>query len=471
MAHSAPFLKNYRILLVLPEFPPHFGGMQTHADYLSHYLAGKGYHLQVLTYQTTNPEDARRAELYDAQCDFPICRSLSRIGFWHNINIIIDKAQVFRPNVVYASNVYYGLVRQYMNIPIVCRSVGNDLLRPWIVYPFNFGKVLVSHPIFESRLYRWFNKIDYPEWIDTLFHNKRVQLVNDSIRRMSCIFANSRFTANVLQEMGAEAKNIRILTGGVDSNRFSRPPVDVSNLRMELGLPSDKFLIMTACRLVPKKGLDFLIKALLRLRSLIPDARLVIVGDGKERNKCEAITNDLGIADHTIFAGYVPHNQIHKYYWSCDLFVLASRTCTNYRTGTQDVETMGRVLCEANAAGIPVIASRSGGIPSVVTHESNGLLFEEDQLQDFLRQVWRLRVDKPLGQALVRNGRRRARDQFDWSLVLKEHERTLTRVGRELAPANPDPGEAVSSGPAINFAPKAGWSSQSCGTRRRKEPR
>jgi phosphatidyl-myo-inositol dimannoside synthase len=125
----------------------------------------------------------------------------------------------------------------------------------------------------------------------------------------------------------------------------------------------------------------------------------------------------------------VHHSHIHKYYWSCDLFVLASRTCYNRRTGTKDVETMGRVLCEANAAGIPIIASNSGGIPSVVDHEVNGLLFEEDNAEDFLRQILRLRVDNFLSRYLVQNGRRKAREQFDWSLILKEHETTLTRIG------------------------------------------
>jgi phosphatidyl-myo-inositol dimannoside synthase len=444
MSQTAPFTKNYRILLVLPEFPPHFGGMQTHAVYLSHYLAGKGYDLEVLTYQSTDRENARQAALHDAQCNFPIDRTLSRIGFWHNIKMIAKKAYVFRPNVVYASNVYYGLVRQYLNVPIVCRSVGNDLLRPWIVYPFVFGSSLLSHPTFESILYSWFINRSYPQWIDTIFRNKRFRLVNDSLGKMSCIFANSRFTADVLEKMGAQTKSIRILVGGVDSNRFARPHVNTGDLREELGLPSDGFLIMTACRLVPKKGLKFLLQALSEIKSFIPNIHLVIVGDGKERKRCEDIASDSGIANHTIFTGYVAHNKIHKYYWSCDLFVLASRTCTNHRAGTKDVETMGRVLCEANAAGIPVIASNSGGIPSVVTHEFNGLLFEEDRLQDFLRQVWRLWVDKPLGQLLVQNGRERAREQFDWSLILKEHEKTLRGVGLEHGPDIDVPGEDVS---------------------------
>jgi glycosyltransferase involved in cell wall biosynthesis len=94
----------------------------------------------------------------------------------------------------------------------------------------------------------------------------------------------------------------------------------------------------------------------------------------------------------------------------------------------KDVETMGRVLCEANAAGIPVIASNSGGIPSVVTHEENGLLFEENNLGDFLKQVSRLHNNSYLTQHLVQNGLKRAKKQFDWSIVLRQHEKAIAEL-------------------------------------------
>lgn len=446
--------------MVLPEFPPHFGGMQTHAVYLSQYLANKGYRIEVLTYRATDPEDRSEAEAYDSQCGFPIHRTLSRLGFWYNIEMISTKAYSFRPNVLYASNVYYGMVRHNLNIPIICRSVGNDLLRPWIAYPFLYGSSIVSYSLFESKIYSIFKKLRHPEWVDSIFHHRRLMIVRESISNMSHIFANSQFTANILANMGAEAESIRILIGGVDSNRFTKPNIDNIRLRSELSLPSDGFLIMTACRLVPKKGLDFLLQAIRTIKSFIPNAYLVIVGDGKERRKCEDIAVALGIADCTIFTGYVPHHRIHKYYWSCDLFVLASRTCYNHRVGTRDVETMGRVLCEANAAGVPVIASRSGGIPSVVTHGFNGLLFEEGHRQDFLRQVWRLWMDKSLGQALVENGRRRAREQFDWSIILKEHEKTLRGVAEGNALETDHRSEAAAVESVLRFAGNAYLQSQ-----------
>ncbi|HAA05473.1 MAG TPA: hypothetical protein DCE18_19190, partial [Syntrophobacteraceae bacterium] len=97
MAHSASSAGGYRILMVLPEFPPHFGGMQTHAVYLSQYLANKGYRIEVLTYRATDPEDRSEAEAYDSQCGFPIHRTLSRLGFWYNIEMISTKAYSFRP--------------------------------------------------------------------------------------------------------------------------------------------------------------------------------------------------------------------------------------------------------------------------------------------------------------------------------------------------------------------------------------
>jgi glycosyltransferase involved in cell wall biosynthesis len=112
---------------------------------------------------------------------------------------------------------------------------------------------------------------------------------------------------------------------------------------------------------------------------------------------------------------------IHRYYWLSDLFVLASRIQIDRAAGIRDAETMGRVLCEANAARVPVIAARSGGIPSVINHEENGLLFTPDDEGDFLRQVQRIRSDPLLREELIQNGMQRVRQQFDWSVVMQAH--------------------------------------------------
>ena len=102
--------------------------------------------------------------------------------------------------------------------------------------------------------------------------------------------------------------------------------------------------------------------------------------------------------------------------------MLASRVKVNPITNQRDAETMGRVLCEANAAGIPVIAARSGGIPSVITHNKNGLLFNSDDEDDFLEQIERMRGEPALAESLADNGLQLARQKFDWSVVMAAHE-------------------------------------------------
>jgi phosphatidyl-myo-inositol dimannoside synthase len=411
-----------RILLILPEFPPQFGGMQTHAIYLSNYLSLQGHAVQVMTYQSADLDIRRQGNAYDSRCGFPVYRVLSRIGFWDNIRKIVLRARAFNPDIIYASTVYYGLVRDFLGVPIICRSVGNDMMRPWIAYPFRFGSAFFSHPRLESTLHEWVKRIDIPDWVDNIFKSERALLVRTSIKKTSHIFANSHFTAGVLRQMGATPDRIKVLAGGVDTFRFDRINSNGHMTRSKLNLPVHGQLIMTACRLVPKKGLDFLLTAFSFIISVIKNAYLVIVGDGKERQKCERMACSLGISERLIFTGYVPHSLIHEYYWACDVFVLASRTCYNSNCGTKDVETMGRVLCEANASGTPVVASNSGGISSVITHEVNGLLFREDDLEDFLRQMLRLQRDRVLCETLVRNGKKRAMEDFDWRVLLREHE-------------------------------------------------
>ena len=113
---------------------------------------------------------------------------------------------------------------------------------------------------------------------------------------------------------------------------------------------------------------------------------MIVVGDGKERRRCEGQVAAAGVSDAVRLVGKVPQQDVQRYFAAADYFVLASRVTTHRVSGLQDAETMGRVLCEANAAGVPVLASRSGGIPSVVTHGDNGLLFESDDAGDFLVQ-------------------------------------------------------------------------------------
>ena len=105
--------------------------------------------------------------------------------------------------------------------------------------------------------------------------------------------------------------------------------------------------------------------------------------------------------------------------------VLASRVHVSRIPGLADAETMGRVLLEANAAGVPVVATDSDGIPSVVEHGANGLLFPPDDADGLVSCLERVFGGGVLIARMVSEGRRRAWEWFDWSRVVDVHEQVF----------------------------------------------
>jgi glycosyltransferase involved in cell wall biosynthesis len=410
-------------LLVLTEFPPDIGGMQTHAMELARRLHERGYEIEVMTYRTPDPA----AAAFDATLPYRVERVLSRIGHWRNVDLVSTRAR--RADLVYASTVYYGLVSA--GVPVVCRSAGNDLQRPWIAWPFRAGAGLVSVPWFEDRAYRWFRKRKGPDWVQRLFEERRGRLVREALSGNAFVFANSAYTGEVVAEFGLPRSRWEVLAGGVDCSRFRG--VDRAAARAALGL-DDGYWLMTACRLVPKKGIEFLLRALPALIAARPDTRLLIVGDGPERERYVSMAAELG--DRVRFAGRLPFEQMPVAYAASDCFVLASHDVPVKRGRGTDVETMGRVLCEANAAGVPVIASRCGGVPSVIEHNRNGLLFTPEDAAGLLRSYERLRGEEGLADALARRGRKIAARRFDWSVIVDRHEQVFARMMEaRVAPA------------------------------------
>lgn len=410
-----------RLLLILTEFPPSFGGMQTHAIYLCRHLLQLGYPITVATY---------RLPAASSDFPFPVHRILSRVSYCENLRLLTNLARDARAELIYASTVFYGALRPLTGLPLVCRSPGNDILRPWIAWPYQPLSHALSRPAVEDRLYHRFRRLDWPERLELLLLQRRRHAMIQAARQHARIFANSHYTAGLLHSIGLPHASVHVLPGGVDSRRFLPRATDRSLLRARLGLPPNRYLLMTACRLVPKKGLALLLRALAALRHAMPDLHLLVAGDGRESSSASRLAATLGVADHVTFTGAIPHDRLHEYYWAADQFLLASREHVDPRTGLRDAETMGRVLCEANAAGLPAIAARSGGIPSVIEHGVNGLLFDQDNETQLIDRITALRANPPLARRLAAAGLHRAAHEFDWSHICAAHEAEFRRLTR-----------------------------------------
>jgi glycosyltransferase involved in cell wall biosynthesis len=413
---------------VLTEWPPAVGGMQTHARHLAAHLARRGHAIEVLTYRVTDAALRQEARAFDEQQPFAVRRVLSRLGYWHNVALILQRVRDFRAEAVYASTVFYGLLRSRAQVPIVCRCVGNDVLRPWLGYPYPWlSRAIGSAPV-QRSLRWWLEHGQHPDWVDRMFRASRERLMREAAAAHNGILANSDYTAGLLDAIGIAPERVEVVTGGVDTRQFVPAQGARQAARASLGFAAQDRIVLTVCRLVEKKGVEVLLEAIARLRVPFPRVKLVVVGDGRKRGAYEAHAQALGVQDAVRFAGRVPHERIAPYFWAADVFALASYESRHAGGAVRDVETMGRVLCEANAAGLPLVATRTGGTPSIVRDGDNGLLVPAADAQALADAIARILRGPALAMHLAQNGRHRARREFDWHAVMARHECAISRA-------------------------------------------
>ena len=177
----------------------------------------------------------------------------------------------------------------------------------------------------------------------------------------------SRYTRGRFASAFGARAGLEHLPPGVDTERFAPDPVLRQRFREHLDL-GERPTILCLSRLVPRKGQDVLIRALPLIRRTIPDATLVIVGGGPYGKTLRDLAADTGVADHVIFTGSVPADDLAAYHNIADVFAMPSRT----RGRGLDVEGLGIVYLEASASGVPVVAGLSGGAPETIEEGVTG---------------------------------------------------------------------------------------------------
>jgi len=163
----------------------------------------------------------------------------------------------------------------------------------------------------------------------------------------------------------SKPSNTTVIHSGVDLQRFSKGEKQRIRKRKELSIPPDSLVIGYVGWLIPIKGVTYLVSAKAKVIEKYPKSILVLVGKGddkgEEETKLKEQVENLGLADRVLFLGWRP--DVDEIMGCFDIFVLPSLN-----------EGMGRVLVEAMAAGLPIVASRVGGIPDLIKDGKNGLL-------------------------------------------------------------------------------------------------
>lgn len=172
--------------------------------------------------------------------------------------------------------------------------------------------------------------------------------------------------------------------------------------------PREEGLVLHVARLTPKKGTAVLLEAFATLRRRVPDARLVVIGDGPLAGALTAQAESLGIRDRVEFLGTRPHAEVLEWMGRASVLALPSVSAPS-----GDAEGLPMVVLEAGARGLPVVATRHGGIPEAIVDGETGLLVAEgssDELAD--RLAWLLESSERAAD-LGRNARRHVTLHFD----------------------------------------------------------
>jgi len=153
-----------------------------------------------------------------------------------------------------------------------------------------------------------------------------------------------------------------LLENAIDTTEYTRAKT-IEQAKASLGFPTGDFLIGAAGRLAPEKAFDALIRSVHSLRQKGLAVRLVVIGEGDDRPRLEALARDLGVSDRVHLPGW--QNDVRGYFEAMDIFALSSLR-----------EGLPNVLLEAMALEVPCVATRIAGIPKLIEHEQNGLLIE-----------------------------------------------------------------------------------------------
>ncbi len=236
----------------------------------------------------------------------------------------------------------------------------------------------------------------------------------------------SRFIARVVRTAVPDRIPVSVLYPGADVTAF-RPDLSTAEIRERHGL-TDRPVVACVSRLVPRKGQDVLIRGMAAIRRRVPDAALLVVGDGPYRSALERLAAEAPPGS-VVFTGQVSEEELPAHYAAGDVFAMPCRT----RRGGLEVEGWGNVFIEAAACGRPVVVGDSGGARESLVPGETGLLVDGDDVDEVADAVATLLEDRALAAAMGAAGRARVEDFFTWPRAAAQ----LAAWLREAAEARP----------------------------------
>ncbi len=373
-----------RILRVIARL--NMGGPALHVAYLSKGLAERGYATTLAAGRLARGEDSMAFVAEELGVDVvhvpQLHREVSPIYDPVTVTRLVQEIRRVRPQILHTHTAKAGAVGR------AAALLAGNARPPVIVHTFH-GHVLRGYfdPI-RTEIFR--------ETERTLArYTTRLVAVGPQVR-------------DDLVSLGvAKAEKFSVIRLGIDLESRVQGVDGRSELRRLFGVPEERFVVGWIGRMTAIKRVQDLLHAFRRLRDKGVDATLCLVGDGPDRVDVERLASELDIARDTLFVGY--QRDVASYYAFFDTLVLASAN-----------EGTPVVAIEALAAGRPVVATRVGGLPDVVTEGQDGFLVDPGDVQALADALEPLARDAALRERLGAAGRARVIPRYRVSRLIDD---------------------------------------------------
>lgn len=221
--------------------------------------------------------------------------------------------------------------------------------------------------------------------------------------RYDCVICVSPDLVQVCREVGV--KEPFLLENAIDTEEYTRTK-SIIDAKRELGIPVGELVIGAVGRLEKEKAFDLLIQSLAALRSQSHAVRLVILGEGSDRERLQTLARDLGVAEYVQMPGW--QSDVRSYFEAMDLFALSSLR-----------EGLPNVLLEAMALEVPVVATAIAGIPQLITDRTNGRLVPAGDAAALTRALHELLSAPEDRRTMARAARRTIETRYSFPVRMR----------------------------------------------------
>jgi phosphatidylinositol alpha-1,6-mannosyltransferase len=368
-----------RSLLLAASFPPAIGGVETLLYQTNRRLADAP--LVVAPAPASAPDlrvEAVATHLVERVAYRPLWALHPSLHYLHKLWLPAVRAAVRRrPRVIQAGHIY---------VAPLARLLGRRLHVPYVVYAYG------------QEVWRRGRAMGTPA-LDARFRGGALQAADR-------VLVPGSFTASLLEDWRVDPTRVVAVPYGADP----RPAAP---------LPEGSTLLSVA-RLVPRKGIDTVIRA---MRQLPSHVQYRVVGSGPDEARLRALAARGGVAHRVSFLGRLDATALEREYRRCSVFVLPAR-----KTADGDLEGYGLVYFEAAAWGRPVIAGRSGGEVDAVEDGRTGILVDGASVDAVAGAIDALLADPRRLQALGVAGRARVETSHNWTCAASAVDRTLAEL-------------------------------------------